>query len=94
MPASFGPSTSSQPPQQQATTSSNGSSTNNTDMGVTGSPFAPQLRHLPGHFEDVAMDDLVVLIGQVCVYNVLDDLLIASRVLLPSLLPQLISWTE
>jgi len=77
MPASFGPSTSSQPPQQQATTSSNGSSTSNTEMDVTASPSAPQLRQLPGHFEDVTIDDLVVLIGQDCVCSTLGDLLIS-----------------
>lgn len=78
MPASLGPSTStsSQPLQQQATASPDGSSTSSTEMDVTGSPSAPQLRQLPGHFEDVAMDDLVVLIGQDCVYNVRDYLLI------------------
>ncbi len=78
MPDSLGPSTStsSQPLQQQATTSSNGSSVSNTEMDVTGSPSAPQLRQLPGHFEDVSMDDLVELIGQDCVCSVLDDLLI------------------
>ena len=47
-------------------------------MNVPGSPAAPQLRQLPGHFEDVEMEDLVVLIGQNRVYNVLDDLLIPS----------------
>jgi hypothetical protein len=44
---------------------------------VTGSPTAPQLSQLPGHFEDVVMDDLVVLIGQDCVCSMLDDLLIS-----------------
>ena len=92
MPASLGPSTSSQSPQLQITASSNGSNTSSTEMDVTGSPSAPQLRQLPGHFEDVAMDDLVVLIGQDCVYKELDDLLISFSLL--SLLPQLIFWTE
>lgn len=74
MPASLGPSsTSSQPLQPQAATSPNGSSassasiassTSSAEMDVTGSPSAPQLSQLPGHFEDVAMDDLVGLIGQ------------------------------
>lgn len=64
MPGSLDPSTSSQQLQQQATTSSNGSSVSNAEMDVTRSPPTPQLRQLPGHFEDVAMDDLVELIGQ------------------------------
>lgn len=52
-------------------------------MDVTGSPFAPQLSQLPGHFEDVAMDDLVVLIGQHNLHNVLDDLLILCFTAVP-----------
>ena len=46
-------------------------------MNVTGSPSAPQLRQLPGHFEDVSMDDLVELIGQDSVCSMLEDLLIS-----------------
>ena len=70
MPNPLGPSTSSQQLQQlqqEATTSSNGSSASSassSEVDVTGSPSAPQLRRLPGHFEDVAMEDLVELIGQ------------------------------
>ena len=78
MSASLGPSTPSQPLQQQATASSNGPSASTIEIDVPGSPSVPQLRQLPGHFEDVEMEDLVVLIGQKCVYNMLDDPLISS----------------
>lgn len=71
IPGSLGPSTSSQQLQQQAMTSSNGSSASSTEMDMTRSPPTPQLRQLPGHFEDVAKDDLVGLIGQDYVCGIL-----------------------